>query len=60
MRKILAILMLLVFLFCIYGALASLEPSSGSSVNPPWLVGYSVVGLLSLMASVVLFRAKQE
>ena len=54
MKKVFAILLLLIFLFCLYGAFASREPGDHTG----WLVGYSVVGIVSLVASILLFRSK--
>jgi len=48
-----------VFLFCIYGALASLEPTAGSPIHTGWFFGYCVIGLGSLCTSVSLFRSKK-
>lgn len=37
-----------VFLFCVYGALASLEPSDGFPIHAGWFAGYVLVGLVSV------------
>ncbi|MEZ5303042.1 MAG: hypothetical protein R3F11_20730 [Verrucomicrobiales bacterium] len=40
--------LLLVTLVCAYGALASLEPTATSPVHTGWLIGYSMIGFVSL------------
>lgn len=46
-----------VFLFCIYGALASLEPAENSPIHTGWFVGYIAIGLGSLTASILCVRS---
>jgi len=55
-----ALLLAVVFLFCIYGAMASLEPTADSPIHTGWFVGYCVVGVGSLFSSVALFRSKKH
>lgn len=48
-------LFLLVAMFCVYGALASTEPTSLPDQNNRWLVVYVVLGLSSFLTAVWLF-----
>ena len=49
-----------VFLFCVYGALASLEPTAESPIHTGWFVGYCIVGVGSLLSSITLCRSKKH
>lgn len=45
-------LVLLMAMFCGYGALASLEPTETSSAHWGWMIIYCLFGLFFLMAAV--------
>ena len=55
-----ASLLAVVFLFCVYGALASLEPTADSPIHTGWFIGYCVIGLGSLFTSITLLRSKKH
>ncbi len=51
-KFVLAPLLLLVAMFCIYGCLASLELSSDSKSQTTWMLGYGLVGSISFLTAV--------
>ncbi len=47
--NLIAILVLItLFLFCLFGALASLEPKDGD-IQTGWIIGYGVTGVATLL-----------
>ncbi len=59
-RIIGGIFLVLFALFCVFGALASLEPAEGRPFHTEWLIGYIVVGISSVVAAIRLFRSKRQ
>ena len=56
MREITAVALLLVATFCVYGFIAAGEPGPN---HVYYRVGYSVVGIVSLVAAVALLMRKK-